>query len=51
MTLEKVQERLKLLETDRDNLRASLIAHDGAIMDCKFWLEQLNIPSENASNE
>lgn len=42
----KIQERIKTLETERDQLRNNLVAYEGAIQDCKYWLEQMETPSE-----
>lgn len=44
MTKEKLEERIKLLETERDATKASLMAYEGAIQDCKHWLTQLEVP-------
>lgn len=42
----KIQERIKTLETERDQLRNNLVAYEGAIQDCNYWLEQLETKSE-----
>lgn len=41
MNREKLEERIKTLETERDQMRTNLVAYDGAIQDCKYWLSQL----------
>lgn len=46
MTKEKIQERLKTLENEREQMKTTLIAYEGAIQDCKYWLEQMETPSE-----
>jgi len=46
MTKEKIQERLKTLENEREQMKTTLIAYEGAIQDCKYWLEQLEEKSE-----
>lgn len=46
MTKEKVQERLNTLEKEREQVKTSLIAYEGAIQDCKYWLEQMETKSE-----
>ena len=37
---DKLQERLKLLEQEREQLKTTLAAYDGAIQECKHWLNQ-----------
>lgn len=44
MTKEQVQTRLAQLTTEREQLRASLAAYEGAIQDCNYWLQQLETP-------
>jgi site-specific recombinase XerD len=41
MTKEQIQERIKTLETEREQVRSTLLAYEGALQDCKYWLEQL----------
>jgi predicted nuclease with TOPRIM domain len=41
MNKEKLEERLKTLETEQAQLKNNLVAYEGAIQDCKYWLEQL----------
>lgn len=41
ITIEMIQERLEKLEIERERLQANIYAYDGAIEDCKYWLEQL----------
>ena len=40
MTREKLQERLTILEQEREQVKATLAAYDGAIQECKHWLDQ-----------
>lgn len=42
MTKEEIQDRIKTLETEREQLRATLLAYDGALQESKHWLEQLD---------
>jgi len=44
MNKTKIQDRIKLLETERDQVKASLVAYEGAIQDCQYWLKQLEEP-------
>lgn len=46
MTKEKLLERIKQLEAERANLIQNIAAYDGAIQDCKWWLEQMENVSE-----
>lgn len=41
ITKEQIEERLKLLEQDLKQLQANLNATEGAILDCRYWLEKL----------
>lgn len=43
MTKEQIQERLKTLITERTQVHINLLAYDGAIQDCNYWLTQLDI--------
>lgn len=38
---EQIEERLKLLEQNREQLQANINATEGAIQDCRYWLEKL----------
>lgn len=46
MNVEKLNDRIKLLETERDQVRSNLAAYEGAIQDCNYWLQEFNKPSE-----
>ena len=41
MTKEKLEDRIKQLETEREQVRATLLAYEGALQDCKYWLTSL----------
>lgn len=41
MNREKLEERIKTLETEREQVRTTLIVYEGAIQDCKHWLSEL----------
>lgn len=41
MNKEQIEERIKELENSKEQLRNNLIATEGALVDCKFWLEKL----------
>lgn len=45
MTKEQIQDRITKLETERDQLKTTLIAYEGAIQDCKYWLQQGEMPA------
>lgn len=51
MTKDQVQDRIKILETSREQVRISLLAHEGAIQECLYWLSQMDKPSEEAKKE
>lgn len=46
MTKEKLEERIKLLEQQRDALKSNVLAYEGAIQDCQHWLTELDNTSE-----
>lgn len=48
MDRDKISERIKQLEGERDQVRANLIAYEGALQDCNYWLEQC---SQKETNE
>jgi hypothetical protein len=41
ITREAIEKRLASLEKDRAQMIATLTTIDGAIIDCKYWLEQI----------
>lgn len=41
MNKEKIQDHIKTLETEREQLRLNLAAYDGAIQNCQHWLKEL----------
>lgn len=46
MTKDQILDRIKILETEREQAKAMLSAYDGALQDCKYWLEQLEEKKE-----
>ena len=46
MNKEQIQDRIKKLENEREQLKATLLAYEGAIQDCNYWLQELDKPSE-----
>lgn len=44
MTKEQIQDRIKALVKERDQLVGTLHAFEGAIQDCNYWLQQLETP-------
>ena len=41
MNKEKIQDRIKTLETEREQLRQTLVAYEGALQDCQHWLKEI----------
>ena len=48
---EKIQQRIKQLETEREQTRINLVAYEGAIQDCNYWLKELEKPVEEENKE
>lgn len=46
MTREKLDERLKNLIQERDNVKSAMAAYEGAIQDCQYWIAELDKQSE-----
>lgn len=44
ITKEKIDERLKVLKTNLQQLEAHVQALNGAVQDCEYWLDVLNQP-------
>lgn len=42
MTREKIEERLQALIAQEEQLRANLHALQGAQLDCRYWLEEMD---------
>lgn len=42
MNKEAVQTRIALLERERELLRQNLIAYEGALQECQYWLKVCN---------
>lgn len=45
MDKQAIQDRITKLETEREQLRTTLIAYEGALEDCKYWLQQGEMPA------
>lgn len=45
MNKEQIQERLTKLQTERAQTQATLLAYEGAIQDCNYWLTQIDAPA------
>ena len=51
MNKEKIQERIKQLEAERDQLKANLVAYEGALQDNQYWLSQLDSSEDGTEIE
>jgi len=51
MNKEKIQDRIKTLETEREQLRQTLVAYEGAIQDCQHWLRELEKQEINEDSD
>jgi hypothetical protein len=40
VTKEKIQERIKTLEAEREQVKATFLAYEGAIQEAKHWLAE-----------
>jgi len=47
MNEKTIKERIKTLEAQRAQAVSNVHAVEGAIQDCKFWLEQISKPQTN----
>jgi len=47
MDREKLETRLKLLETEREQVKNTVLAYEGAIQESRHWLSQLEEKQEN----
>ena len=47
MDVKTINERITLLQNQRAQTISNVHALDGAIQDCKFWLEQISKPKTN----
>jgi site-specific recombinase XerD len=47
MDREKLEARLKLLETEREQVQNTVLAYEGAIQESRHWLSQLEEKQEN----
>lgn len=50
MTKDKILERVKILEASREQVRQNLLAHEGAIQECNYWLAQSEEPAKEDSD-
>ena len=41
MTKDQILERVSLLMKEREGVKLTLSAYDGAIQDCQYWLKRL----------
>jgi len=51
MNKEQIEARLKDLQTAKDQLQSNLLAHEGAIQDCNYWLQQLEMQIVETTKE
>ncbi|MBU2040087.1 MAG: hypothetical protein KKH95_13155 [Gammaproteobacteria bacterium] len=51
ITREVIEERIKLLQSERDQMLINLGAYNGAISDCQYWLDLLAEPQEVEKEE
>ena len=47
MDVKTIKERIATLESQRAQAVSNVHAVEGAIQDCKFWLEQISKPQTN----
>lgn len=45
VTKEKIQDRIKLLEKEKEQVKSAVLAYEGALQDCHYWLEQMEKPT------
>ena len=45
MTKDEILERIKQLKAERDQALANVHAYDGALLECEYWLKQLETKS------
>lgn len=41
ITKEQILDRIKLYEQEKEQVKTAVLAYEGAIQDCRYWLEQL----------
>lgn len=51
ITREALLDRLEVLERDRAQVIANINAYDGAIQECKYWLEQLELAEKEKKEQ
>lgn len=42
MTKEQLQDRITKLTSERDQVKTTLAAYDGALQEANFWMSELN---------
>lgn len=42
----QLEERIKLLETEREQVRATFLAYEGALQESKYWVSELTKTEE-----
>lgn len=47
MNKEQIEARIKLYEDEREKIKTTLIAYEGAIQDCNHWLTELDKSAED----
>lgn len=50
MTSEQLQERIKKLTAERDQVKSTLMAYEGALQEVNFWLTESNKTEEVPSD-
>jgi hypothetical protein len=48
ITKDAIEQRIATLLAEREQLVANVLAHDGAIQDCRWFLEQLEAGEANS---
>lgn len=51
ITAEAINERMAKLQDEHDKALANVNAFEGAILDCQYWLEQLNMVEPEPAEE
>ena len=51
MNKESIEERIKTLEEQSENLKANMFAVQGALQDCRYWLEQHELPKKEKKDK
>jgi hypothetical protein len=51
MDREQILARIDLLTQERDRLRSTLAAYDGAVQESNYWLKELDKPKEDPTDD